>query len=367
MFRGYWTVLSERGKLLTVESSGINEKVLSALQELGLTPNEALLFKFLLEKGGTNTLDMNKYLKIRQPQLYDLLTSLERKGMINVIEGRPKIYEALKLDVILRNKKENLQENESVLVRWEEQSAGKEEPIPAIWVSRTWKSFRNNTLSLIDEAEKSLMIQTPLNFLPELMAELDTIELRNQRIFLLIYGNGIEEEDLNSILEKEYFSDIGLLGLGQFFAIVEDEGSSCFMPRNIIEKDKSQRYGYIFRDRNMTWFIIHNFFTGWSEANIVKRKQAEVGMVYTNQRFAVYDLSYLLKDEKREVWVSVTGFDKKKGKDTVIDGYVESVVTTNEVYNFNLVTKSGERFSVGGYDSKGERIEAEKIQIVQIS
>lgn len=344
----------------------MEKKVISTLQELGLTPNEALLFKYLMENGGSSTLDMNKYLKIRQPQLYDLLSSLERKGMINVIEGRPKIYETVSIEVILKQIQKDLEENRKLLTRWEEISGSKERTAPAIWVSRSWRSFRNNTMSLINEAKKTLMIQSPLSFLPDLMDEMDLLDLKQQRVLLLLYGNGIEERELKAITDKRYFSDVGILDLGKFFAIVEDDGNSSFMPRNIMEKERSQRYGYIFRDKDMTWFIIHNFFMGWFESGIVKRKKPEVGTIYTNQRVALYDVAYLVKEQKKEVWMKISGYDKKRGRDVTLEGYVESVVTTNNIFNFTVVSKSGESYSIGGFDSKGERVEAEKIELVDI-
>lgn len=344
----------------------MEKRVLSALQELGLTSNEASIFKFLLENGGSSTLDMNKYLRIRQPQLYDVLLSLERKGMINVIEGRPKIYETVSLEIILRQIEDGLKENKKFLTRWEELSGSKDITTPAIWMSRTWRSFRSNTVSLLSDSTNSLMIETPFFFLEELMDELDRLDLKDQRIFLLVYGNGMSDSAMEKIKSKSYFSDIAALELGQFFAIVEDEKSSSFMPRNIMEREKSERYGYIFKDKDMTWFVIHNFFMGWFESRLIKRTVATVGTVYTNQRFALYDITHLLKTEKKEVWVRISGYDKKEKSDVELEGYVESVVTTNNVFNFNVRTRSGESYSIGGYDSKGERVEAYRITLIAV-
>lgn len=351
---------------MVIESIEADGQVLSLLRELGLSQNEAILLKFLVEKGPTTAVEMNKRLKIRQPQLYDILFSLERKGLINVIEGRPKVYENVDLETVIIQMEKDLEENRKFLANWAAKSKGKSSEAPGIWMSRTWRSFRNNTFAIMREAGDSIMIQSPIKFVPDIMEELDELDISGIRIFLLIYGNSFQKNDLDRILTKDYFTDVAIMDLGQFFVIIGDDDKSSFMPRNVMEKDKGERYGYIFRDKDMTWFIIHNFFVGWFEARMLKQSTGEDGTEYKNQRLALYDLTHLLKTEKKEVWVEVDAYDKEEKDWTTISGVVEGVITTNDIFSFTVRTRGGETFSIGGYDSKGERLEARKVKILQI-
>ncbi|WP_075056618.1 TrmB family transcriptional regulator [Thermogymnomonas acidicola] len=70
--------------------------VRSILIDLGLTENEADVYLSLIEHGSMSAGDMLRNLNLRQPQLYDITSSLERKGFINAVEGgRPKRFEAI--------------------------------------------------------------------------------------------------------------------------------------------------------------------------------------------------------------------------------------------------------------------------------
>lgn len=351
---------------MKAEFENSDSEVISLLGELGLSRNESIVFKFLVEKGTATVIDMNKNLRIRQPQLYDILFSLERKGLINVIEGRPKVYESVDIETVIKEMQKDLDESRKFLSDWANRRKGRSVETPAIWVSRAWRSFRNNAFSIMKNAQEYILIQTPLSFAREIRDELQSIREDSVRVLLLIYGNGLEENELEEIVQSKCFSDVGLIELGQFFSIVGDGNYSSFAPRNVMEKEKGERYGYIFRDMDMTWFIIHNFFMGWFEGKMLKRSVCKVGSYYTNQRLALYDLANLIRNEKREVWVEIRGRDLKLHENTTVSGYVENVVTTNDVFTLNLRTKSGEVYTVGGYGAKGERMEARRIKITSI-
>jgi len=70
------------------------DQLLNALSMMGLTNREAEVFLTILERGEASVKDILESVDIHQPQLYNILTSLLRRGFIKVSSGRPKLYSA---------------------------------------------------------------------------------------------------------------------------------------------------------------------------------------------------------------------------------------------------------------------------------
>ena len=71
------------------------EKLQNVLEKIGLTKNESRIYLTLLKTGQTKTGNLLKKAEIYSGRIYEILSSLERKGLVNLmIKNNVKYYEA---------------------------------------------------------------------------------------------------------------------------------------------------------------------------------------------------------------------------------------------------------------------------------
>lgn len=343
-------------------------EILRLLQDMGMTESEARVYKFVVENSGGTTRDILRTLSLRQPQLYDITSSLERKGFINVLEGRPKRYEPLGAEIIFREREEALSKNREIFLKWAS-GHGHDEHLerPAIWMSRNWKSFKTNCLEIIGHSKRLILFHTTMENLENFMDVLREKQRSGVRILLMLFNDDIQEKRLAEIAKSGIFSDIRVLNMGQSMTLIGDEFLSTFMPRNVLMKENVEKYGYIFRDRDMTWFLTHHFFVGWFSANTVINPVLKPPLTYSIQRMALSDMQFLFQSGFRTVRLNVKGIYRSNGKSLTANGVVSSINVDHDTVNFVMKTDEGKDLVVGGYDSKIEDLQASEIMITEIS
>ena len=103
------------------------EKVLKALEELGLARLDARIYVFLAKKGSKKAKDITNLLRISKQQLYPSLKSLQSKGLVNATLEHPARFSAVSfekaLDLFAKAKMEEAksiqQSKDSLLSDWQ--------------------------------------------------------------------------------------------------------------------------------------------------------------------------------------------------------------------------------------------------------
>ena len=344
------------------------ETVIEILQDMGMTELEATVYSFVFKNGGATSREMLRALNLRQPQLYDITSGLERKGFINVIVGRPQRYEAVNPEIIYENREENLKQMRGTFLEWVNKNtpAGHRNE-PEIFISRNASGFLTNTLDIIKKAEHYIFIHTTLSYLGNFLDYLEEKSRRGIRIFLLLFDDDYSEEHFNEIMKRNIFSNVRYTRIGKFFAVISDESYSSFMPRNILLGEKSEQYGYIFKDDDMTWFLIHNFFSGWFISSVIDERIPEIPLEYDNQRIAITDILSLKSKGAKDITVFIDGKYRKSGMPVTLNGSVSKININEDVVNFTIKGKDGKEISIGGFDSKIEDVIAHAITIEKIA
>ncbi len=344
---------------------GKKHEIIGILQDLGLTEIESLVYSFIYQNGGATTRDILRSLNLRQPQLYDITSGLERKGFINVIVERPLKYRAINPEIVYQQRENLLKEEKDIFLEWVNTTAPsnyREEP--EIFIARNNRSFLSNTLFIIKEAKEIILIHTTLidleNYLDALKVKFD----EGVRIFLFLFDDNFSENYLNDLITRNIFSSIRYAKIGKFFTVIADNVLSSFMPRNVLLDTKKQKYGYIFKDSDMTWFIIHNFFSGWFKASIIEEKKPRLPSSYTNQRIAINDLLTLKNSGLGNIKLLLIGVLRTSGERIELEGELEYITTEEDLINLTIKAKDGRVYSVGGFDSKVEEIIAKEITIL---
>ncbi len=345
-----------------------DDEILRLLQDSGLTENEAAVYKFLVENGGATTKDLLRKLKFRQPQIYDITAVLERKHFLNVLESRPKRYLPANMEVILDQRLKDLKDNRETLLKWSASSTGVETNQPAMWLSRNWESFINNAAEIVRKARDTLCIESTPPIIRQLQSELGEGRRKRADSVLLVYGmsrNKYMSDYLKS--DKKIFDEIRYLNLGQFFAVIGDAGGAAFMPRTISFKNAAERYGYVFRDSDVAWFLTHNFFNGWFKSERLYARPLELPKRHTMQRLAVSDMIQLRREDRsKRLNVTVEGTSRKDGEKINVTGTVTDIIAAEDIVNFTVVS-DGREYVVGGYDAIVEDVEADWIEVNSFS
>ncbi|QUC65464.1 TrmB family transcriptional regulator [Nitrosopumilus sp. K4] len=107
-----------------IEQSGLESKFHNPIEELnkligayGLTPNQSKVYLYLSKIGTKTASEISKNLKIPRTETYHLLNSLEQKGVVYSIFGKPTKFESVDIekaiDILIRNEKNRVSEMES--------------------------------------------------------------------------------------------------------------------------------------------------------------------------------------------------------------------------------------------------------------
>ncbi|KAA8922015.1 TrmB family transcriptional regulator [Thermoplasma sp.] len=327
--------------------------IISILQDLGLTENESRVYILLLEYGSMAAQDILRYVPLRQPQLYDITSSLERKGFINVLLGRPKKYEALDPEAVVEAREQILSRNRRYFLTWANRAMETRRETTALINAKNIRSVINNSIELINETKKTLEIETTQELYSYIREPLLRKIGEGCRVELLFFG---QEVDLSAF--KEQFRDLDIdvryVMPGQFFTVISDEKNSVFMPRSVAMNTDIERYGYVIRDKDMSWFITHNFFIGWYRGNEIKSHSIGAPYTYYSQRILISDLRRIFNGKIRIRGV-LDGIMRSTGEHFSSDGEITDINSDTEIINFTFNTENG-RYTVGGYDSQIEDV-----------
>ncbi|SMD30531.1 TrmB family transcriptional regulator [Picrophilus oshimae] len=325
--------------------------IISVLQDMGLTENESRVYILLLEHGSMTAQDILNYLPLRQPQLYDVTAGLERKGFINILLGRPKKYEAIEPEAVVEAREQILNRNREYFLNWANIAIQNRHEKTALINAKNIKSVINNSIELINNANETLEIETTWELYNYIRDPIIRKLKGGCRIEIMFFGNDIKTE----MIKNEFSGmeiDIKYIMPGQFFAVISDETNSVFMPRGVAMNINMERYGYIIKDRDMSWFITHNFFTGWYRAMEILKMPLIRPYKYSSQRILIGDLKGLNGININGV---LDGSFRLTGKRFHEQGSITGINLDSDVINFVFETKNG-KFTVGGYDSQLEDV-----------
>ncbi|BBD73447.1 hypothetical protein HS1genome_1836 [Sulfodiicoccus acidiphilus] len=335
-----------------------------SLTYLGLSRREASVLAYLMEHGSATAKDMISGLSIHQPQLYNVLASLVRKGFVNVQESKPKLYVPERPSVILeRLEREYSRRKKSILEALSKGSGDNPTRRNLIWVTRGMESVIDNSNSLVQDASNELYIETTPQLLRRLLRQLRAASSRGVKAYVMLYPSA--PEDLVQELRESGVTEVRANQLGQFYLVAPDVEQCVFMPRMMsLSGESTSVYGYVFKDKFMTLFFLHYYFEGWRNSTPVFRRglrPEDFPVVFFSHRFATWEIMKAL-EAGLSLEVEVEGEFLKGGERAKLRGVPSKVNVDSEVINFELLDESsGRKVLVGGENSLLEDFSAERI------
>ncbi len=161
------------------------EEIVEKLQKLGLTKYESLAYITLLKLGPSKATDITKESGIPHTRVYDVLSSLHRKGFVDVMQGSPRLYKPVNPEVVLEKIKEDFIEDienlKAAFLDLYREVHG--EDLPEIWTIQGFDNTVERAEYVIRTAKHEVLINTPFEFLKLLKSE---IRARKDVLFVII-------------------------------------------------------------------------------------------------------------------------------------------------------------------------------------
>ncbi|NJE11686.1 HTH-type sugar sensing transcriptional regulator TrmBL1 [Thermococcus sp. LS2] len=161
------------------------EEIIEKLQKFGLTKYESLAYITLLKLGPSKATDITKESGIPHTRVYDVLSSLHRKGFVDIMHGTPRLYKPVNPEVILEKIKEDLiadiEDLKKAFLELYKSVHGEE--LPEIWTIHGFDNTLERAEYIIRTAKYEVLINTPFEFLSLLREE---IKKRKDVIFVII-------------------------------------------------------------------------------------------------------------------------------------------------------------------------------------
>lgn len=191
----------------------ISERTKRSLGEIGLTKYESTAYQFLLLSGPTTASQISKATRLPYSKIYDVLTSLEQKGWVEVESGRPKKYypkppsEALEATRLRVEKTlaDNIDQISGELQPLYSQKEAQERP--DIWIVRGEFNILARIGKMLDETKRELMIAAtvfPITFSEMFIPELLRLRRLNTSIKIMV----TREIDSDALTELKGLGEI---------------------------------------------------------------------------------------------------------------------------------------------------------------
>ncbi|WP_461866073.1 TrmB family transcriptional regulator [Thermococcus sp.] len=340
------------------------------LQGLGLTKREAEVYLAIWMKNGATVKELLDLLDVHQPQLYNIIQSLIRKGFVKASAGRPRIYIAsdivplidvqkMKLDLL----KESLQEE---LIKLRNRT---EEETPYISIVRSLEGILASIIEIVNSAEIEIRAELPYTIFKELKQYLLSALQRGVNLYLLVYP---EEETFD---EFQMFKDrvkIKTSELGNFLLVISDLSVAVYSKRRFFTARKlsvsnSEVYGYEIQEKDLLLRLLNIHNNLWRKAKEVicwEHTPEVYPKVLLEFSTALDEIENLFKLGYVPI-VTVEGRYVKDGQPVKLTGKARSINMAGIISNFVLDIGTRE-VTIGGFDAEVEDIEAQKVIIEKI-
>ncbi|NJE85969.1 TrmB family transcriptional regulator [Thermococcus sp. CX2] len=337
------------------------EKIVEKLQKLGLTKYESLAYITLLKLGPSKATDITKESGIPHTRVYDVLSSLHRKGFVDVMHGAPRLYKPVNPEVVLEKIKEEFIEDienlKAAFLELYRQVHGEE--LPEIWTIQGFENTVERAEYVIRTAKHEVLINTPFEFLRLLR---DEIKRRKDIIFVIISNFEEIPEWLsgdNVILAKTGGAPwlmaswiIGDIDYALFFGA---------LPR---DKRREKFYSFWAKSPKIIQNYMHWFYTIYLDnSEIIKPLNYDKlpkPLSFVNIRTLITVLKFTELPRRAEVIGRLVETKKPITLDGEIVGYEYTPLMANVTVKAN-----GKEWKIGGIGSYFEDVEGEKFILLE--
>lgn len=339
------------------------DKLIESLKNLGLTSYEAKSYLTLAKYGELTSTDLVKLTGIPQSRIYDVVSSLQRKGLVWVQSGRPMKFRAVEPSIAIKQLVEKITKDSKELIDEISRYSLERKVIePSLWIIRGKKSIEKWIAKSIAESKKELLFAAP-SYLMESMYQvlLESYGRRNVSLTLVIYP----EEGYKELTHKlTKIANVRIREIVGPYILISDNkrciiGSSLFL-------DSEDCYADIVEMEDELLYTLAYFF---NQSLFITAKPIEPlfvpdkKMTFLNVWSAIEVMKNIFS-VNRIPYARVLGKNIKTSETVQVEGKVVSTnVIPGLIYSFTLEDDSGKRLTVGGIRATLEDIEAKEIYV----
>lgn len=341
-----------------------NEEVLEFLRELGLTNQEARVYTALLIHGEMSATELAKTMNLHFPQLYNIMSSLEVKGFIEVQEGRPKRYKAIDINYVISRRISDIKSKAKKVKDLLDQARRDiTYNRPSIWITLGMRNILRNIIELINNARYDILLVIHRDYVNSIKKYLISARKRGVQTYLIIYPEDEIEglaSKLSAIKRVALFKTypFATLGIADSSKAVISHGTPEAMP-------PEKLYGIVFDEPLMPLFLTEDFYQIWIKAKPIVEPELPLPATFTSQRLALVELKKITGRYNR-VRIKVKGIYVKNKENFEAIGTVTGLVDNVYQKSIIIVTDDGTKISVGGPYVTLEDVEAKLITILSV-
>jgi len=167
------------------------KEILDRMAQLGFNKYEAKTYITLLEESGISAYEISKQSGVPQSKIYETVKGLVEEGIIIAQGSNPVHYSPLPLKEFISRYRKKLEENLSTLED-ELKDIGQQPDIDYMWHFQGEQSCLDKAKEIIQDSEKSLLMEIWEEELEGIKDELINAEARNVSITTVFYGESTE-------------------------------------------------------------------------------------------------------------------------------------------------------------------------------
>jgi len=337
------------------------EEIIEKLQKLGLTKYESLAYITLLKLGPSKATDITKESGIPHTRVYDVLSSLHRKGFVDVMHGSPRLYKPVNPEVVLEKIKEDFIEDiENLKVAFLDlyrEVHGEE--LPEIWTIQGFDNTVERAEYVVRTAKHEVLINTPFEFLKLLKGE---IRARKDIVFVIISNF----EEIPDWLKRDNIILARTGGAPWLMAswIIGDINYALFFGALPRDKRREKFYSFWAKSPKIIQNYMHWFYTIYFDnsemVKPIKYESLPKPLSLVNIRTLITLLKFVELPKRAEIVGRLV--DTKEP--VTLDGEIIAYEYTPLMANVTA-RADGREWKVGGIGSYFEDVEGEKFILLE--
>ncbi|MFQ5821227.1 MAG: TrmB family transcriptional regulator [Candidatus Heimdallarchaeota archaeon] len=347
----------------------MDEHILSALQDLGLTRSEARVYVALVASGVSAATDIARDARVPHPRIYDIIANLSDKGLVEIQTGKRRKYKAIRPDVAFERLLKRFRERGEQVTHYLSKiynNAKKE--IPSIWMLKGRNNIINKISEILDKVENELLLAIPANMLGTLKKHLKRAEKKGVVTSLVIYPNENERQIDEEITR---YADIRVRKpLGSILALADfNDCLLCSHKAIIYQFPLDEGHAIVAGDlellQTLSYFFYHSL---WHPAKPIKE---EVFLKKYPKNFVhmwkAIEEAEMLREKGFEIKAFIKGNNVKDNSPVEFEAkIIKTKINNGRIYSLLVEKPDGTKIALGGRGASIEHVEVNTITIMPL-
>jgi len=343
----------------------MDEKILLALQDLGLRKSEARVYVALVARGASSASDIARDAKIPHPRVYDIMESLAAKGLVKIQTGRRPRYTATEPEVGFERLLNRFREKGEFLTNHLSKIYDTRMETPSIWMLKGRNNIIDEISQISCQAENELLLAIPVDVLGVLRKSLRAARRKGVTTSLVIYS-GEKESQIDSEVARH--ADIRVREPpGSVVALADyNDCLLCSHKTLVRESSVDEEHAIVAGDPELLQILSYFFYHSlWCAAKPIVKEVSieEYPRSFVHIWKAIEDAE-ILREKGYKVKASIKGKTVKDHTAIELEGLITQTTNINgRIFSITVKKSDGSEITVGGRGASVEEVEAASITL----